>query len=205
LFSSCVVNFAQISSQPSGTSAGGTSQLNPSAQPMNHSYNRTTIDGSTLANVMSEMEIPAEQNDSSNDVQSSDCISVPSENRSASILRPYPTTNSKVESQGSDDMHNPKTSAADDHQEDSASNGLNEETSHPDPSIDITEQQASSLVSANKIDGQVFNDVKETDIAIKKGIFIISDEPSRCVTEWVNAKSAPFVCPVLYPVAQNIR
>jgi hypothetical protein len=35
---------------------------------------------------MAEEEITAEQNNSSDDVQSSDCISVPSRNRSASIL-----------------------------------------------------------------------------------------------------------------------
>jgi hypothetical protein len=50
--SSCDVNFAQTNPQPSGTSAAGTSQPNPSAQPMNHFYNQTTIDGSALACVM---------------------------------------------------------------------------------------------------------------------------------------------------------
>jgi hypothetical protein len=44
--SSCVVNFAQTNPQPSGTSVGGTSQPNPSAEPMNQLYSRTTIDGS---------------------------------------------------------------------------------------------------------------------------------------------------------------
>jgi hypothetical protein len=88
---------------------------------------------------MAEEEIIAEQNNSSDDVQSSDCISVPSKNRSASILGPYPTANSKVKSQDSDDMHNSKTSAAEDHQEDSASNGIIEETSHPASNIDMAE------------------------------------------------------------------
>jgi hypothetical protein len=44
--SSCVVNFAQTNPQPSGTSVGGTSQPNPSAQLMNHFYRQTTNDGS---------------------------------------------------------------------------------------------------------------------------------------------------------------
>jgi hypothetical protein len=47
---------------------------------------------------MAEEEITAEQNNSSDDVQSSDCISVPSGNGSASILELYPTANSKVKS-----------------------------------------------------------------------------------------------------------
>jgi hypothetical protein len=34
-------------------------------------------------------------------------------------------------------MHNLKTSAADDHREDSASNGIKEETSHPASNIDM--------------------------------------------------------------------
>jgi hypothetical protein len=80
-------------------------------------------------------------------------------------------------------MHNLKTSAPENHQDDSASNGIIEETSHPASSIDMVEQQASSLVSANKRDGQVFDDVKEIDIAIKKSILTISDKPSRCVAE----------------------
>jgi hypothetical protein len=80
-------------------------------------------------------------------------------------------------------MHNLKTSAPENHQDDSASNGIIEETSHPASSIYMVEQQASSLVSANKIDGQVFDDVKEIDIAIKKSILTISDKPSRCVAE----------------------
>jgi hypothetical protein len=100
-------------------------------------------------------------------------------NESASILGSYPTTNSKIESQDSDDMNNTKTSAADDHQEDSARNGINEEISHPDSSIDMAEQQGSSSVCANKIDDQVFDDVKEIDIAIKKSILTISDKSSR--------------------------
>jgi hypothetical protein len=92
-----------------------------------------------ISKAIAELEITAEQNNSSNNVQSSDCISVPSGNRSASILGPYRTVNSKVESQDSDDMHNSKTSAADDHQEDLASNEINEETNHPDSSIDMAE------------------------------------------------------------------
>jgi hypothetical protein len=43
--SSCTINFAQTNPQPSGTSVGGTSQPNPSTQPMNHYYSRTTIHG----------------------------------------------------------------------------------------------------------------------------------------------------------------
>jgi hypothetical protein len=39
-------------------------------------------------------------------------------------------------------MHNSKPSAADDHQEDSASNGIKEETSHPTLNIDMVEQKA---------------------------------------------------------------
>jgi hypothetical protein len=112
-------------------------------------------------------------------------------------LGPYPITNSKVKSQDSDDMHNSKTSAAKDHQVDSASNGIIEETSHPSSNIDMAEQQASSSVSANKIGGHMFNDVKETDIAIEKSVSSISDKPCRCVAEWVNADSAPFACSTL--------
>jgi hypothetical protein len=41
----CTINFAQTNPQPSGTSTSGTSQPNPSAQPMNHFYSETTIDG----------------------------------------------------------------------------------------------------------------------------------------------------------------
>jgi hypothetical protein len=37
--SSCAVNFAQTNHQPSDTLVDGTSQPNPSAQPMNHFYN----------------------------------------------------------------------------------------------------------------------------------------------------------------------
>jgi hypothetical protein len=106
-------------------------------------------------------------------------------------------------SQDSDDMHNSKTSATEDHQEDSASNGIIEEAGHPASNIDMAEQQASSSVSANKIGGHIFNDVKETDIAIRKSILTISDKPSRCVDEWVDANSAPFVCSALNPVVQN--
>jgi hypothetical protein len=154
---------------------------------------------------MYEVEITAEHNNSSDDIQSSDCISVPSGNRSASILGPYPTADSRVMSQDSNDMHNSKTSAPNDHQEDSASNGNKEETSHPDSNIDMAEQQASSSVSANKIGGHIFNDVKETDIAIKKSILTISDKPSRCVAEWVDADLALFICSALNLVVQNNR
>jgi hypothetical protein len=122
---------------------------------------------------MAEEEITAEQNNSSDDVQSSGCISVPSGNRSASILGPYPTTDSKVKWQDSDDMHNSKTSATEDHQEDSASNGIVEETNHLTSNIDMAKQQASSSVGANKTGGHIFNDVKEIDIAIKKSILTI--------------------------------
>jgi hypothetical protein len=80
-------------------------------------------------------------------------------------------------------MHNLKTSAAENHQEDSARNEIIEETSHFASNIDIAEQQASSSVSANKIGGHIFNDVKETDIAIKKSVFTTSDKPSRCVAK----------------------
>jgi hypothetical protein len=55
-----------------------------------------------------EKEITVEQNNSSDDVQSSDCISVPSGNGSASILGSYPTASFKVKSQDSDDMHSSK-------------------------------------------------------------------------------------------------
>jgi hypothetical protein len=75
-------------------------------------------------------------------------------------------------------MHNPKTSAANDHQVDSASNGIVEETSHPTSNIDMTKQQANSSVSANKIGGHIFNDAKEINIAIKKSILTISNKPS---------------------------
>jgi hypothetical protein len=118
-------------------------------------------------------------------------------------LGPYPTANSKVKSQDSDDMHNSKTSAAEDHQEDSASNEIIEEISHTASNIDMAEQQASSSVSANKIGSHIFNDVKETDIAIKKSILIISNKPSRCVAECIDTDSVPFVCSALNPVVQN--
>jgi hypothetical protein len=61
-------------------------------------------------------------------------------NELASISGSYPTSNSKVKSEDSDDMHNSKISAAKDHQEDSASNGIIEETSHPAFNIDMIEQ-----------------------------------------------------------------
>jgi hypothetical protein len=47
--------------------------------------------------------------------------------------------------------------------------------------------------------------LKETDISIRKSIFMVSDQPSRCVTKWVDAESASFICSVLNPVAQNNR
>jgi hypothetical protein len=40
----------------------------------------------------------------------------------------------------------------------------------------------------------MFNDVKETDIAIRKSIHTILDEPSQCVAAWIDADSAPFIC-----------
>jgi hypothetical protein len=152
---------------------------------------------------MAEEGITAEQNNSSNEVQSSDCISIPSGNGSTSSLGQYPTGNSKVKSQDSNDMHNLKTSATEDDQEDSASNRIIEETSHPASNIDMAKRQGSSSVSANKIGGHIFNDVKETDIAIEKSILTISDKPSRCVAEWVDADSAPFGCSALNPDVQN--
>jgi hypothetical protein len=118
-------------------------------------------------------------------------------------LGPYSTTNSKVKSQDSDDMHNSKIGAAEDHKDDSANNGIVEETSHPTSNIDMAEQQASSSVSANKIGCHIFNDIKEINIAIKKSILTISDKPSRCVAEWVDADSAPFICSALNLVVQN--
>jgi hypothetical protein len=153
--------------------------------------------------VMPEVEIIAEQNNSSDDVQSSDCISVPSGNGSASILGSDPTINFKIKLQDLDDMRNSKTSAADDHPEDLTSNGINEETTYPASSIDMAKRQVSSLVSANKIDDHMFDDVKETNIATKKSIFTISDKLSRCVAERVHADSAPFVCSALDQVSQK--
>jgi hypothetical protein len=61
----------------------------------------------------------------------------------------------------------------------------------------MVEQQASSSVSANKVDGQMLDDVKEIDTAIEKSVSTISDKPSRCVAEWVDADSTPFVCSTL--------
>jgi hypothetical protein len=55
--SSCTINFAQTNPQPSGTSAGDTSQPNQSAQLMNHFYSRTTIDGSTPAYEMPQQTL----------------------------------------------------------------------------------------------------------------------------------------------------
>jgi hypothetical protein len=117
----------------------------------------------------------------------------------------YPTANSKVKSQDSDDMHNLKTSAVENHKEESANNGIIEEISHPASSIDMAEQQASSSVSANKINGRMFDDVKETDIAIEKSVSTISDRPSRCVAEWTDADLTPFICSTLNPIVQNNR
>jgi hypothetical protein len=154
---------------------------------------------------MAEEEITAKQNDSSDDVQSIDCISVLLRNGSTGILGPYPTANSMVKSHDLDDVHNSKTSAAEDHQDDLASNGIIEETSHPTSIIDMAEQHASSSISANKIDGRMFDDVKETDIAIEKSVSTISDKPSRCAVEWIDVNSAPFVCSALNPVVQNNR
>jgi hypothetical protein len=51
----------------------------------------------------------------------------------------------------------------------------------------------------------MFDDVKEINNAIEKSIFTISDKPSRCVAEWVDADSAPFVCSALNPVVHNNR
>jgi hypothetical protein len=154
---------------------------------------------------MSVVEITTEQNNSSDDVQNSDCISILSGNGSTSILAPYPTANSKAESQDSDDMHNSETSATNEHQEDSANNGISEKTSHPASNIDMAEQQASSSVSANKMGGRIFNDIKETNIAIKKSIFTILDKQSRCAAEWVDADSVPFICSSPNLVVQNNR
>jgi hypothetical protein len=106
-------------------------------------------------------------------------------------------------SQDLDDMHNSKTSAVEDHQEDLGSNEIIEETSHLASDIHMDEPQASSSLSANMIGGHIFNDVKETDIAIRKSILIISDEPSTCVAEWVDVNSAQFVCSALNLVVQN--
>jgi hypothetical protein len=78
--------------------------------------------------------------------------------------------------------------------------------SNPASSIDIVEQQASSLVSANKIDGHVFDDVKETDIAIKnESIVTILDKLSRCVAERIDTDSTSLVCSALNLVVQNNR
>jgi hypothetical protein len=115
-----------------------------------------------ISKVMAKVEITVEQNNSLDDVRSSDCISVLPGNWLASILGLYPTTNSKVKSQDLDDMHNSKTCPVDDHLEDSASNGINEGDKHPASSIDMSKQQASSLVSENKIDGHMFDDVQTT-------------------------------------------
>jgi hypothetical protein len=49
------------------------------------------------------------------------------------------------------------------------------------------------------------DDIKETDIYIEKSVSTISDKPNRCVAEWVDADSVPFVCSALNPVAQNNR
>jgi hypothetical protein len=96
----------------------------------------------------------------------------------------YPTLNSKVKSQDSDDMHNSKASATEDHQEDSAGNVIIEETGHPTSNIDMAKQQASFLVRANKIGGHIFNDVKETDIAIKKSNHLGCSVITVLIGEW---------------------
>jgi hypothetical protein len=44
--STSTVSFAQSNPHIGGALAGGTSMLNPSAQPVNHFYSRTTIEGS---------------------------------------------------------------------------------------------------------------------------------------------------------------
>jgi hypothetical protein len=44
--STCDVSFTQTNTRTSGPSAGDTSMPNPSAQPVNHFHNRTTIEGS---------------------------------------------------------------------------------------------------------------------------------------------------------------
>jgi hypothetical protein len=44
--SSCTIIFTQTNAQTSGTSVGGATMLNLSAQLMNHFHNRTTIEGS---------------------------------------------------------------------------------------------------------------------------------------------------------------
>jgi hypothetical protein len=86
-----------------------------------------------------------------------------------------------------------------------ANNWIIEETSHHASNIDMAEQQASSSVSANKIGGHIFNNVKETDIAIKKSVFTISNKSSRCVAEWVDDNSVSFICTALDPIVQNNR
>jgi hypothetical protein len=42
----CIVSFAQTNSHISGASVGDTSMPHPSVEPVNHFYNRTTIEGS---------------------------------------------------------------------------------------------------------------------------------------------------------------
>jgi hypothetical protein len=69
----------------------------------------------------------------------------------------------------------------------------------------MAKQQGSSSVSANKIGGRMFDDVKETDIAIEKSVSTISNKPSRCVVEWVDVDLASFVCSAINPVVQNNR
>jgi hypothetical protein len=64
----------------------------------------------------------------------------------------------------------------------------------------MAEQQASSSVSANKIDGHMSDDIKETDICIENSVSTISDKPSRCVTKWIDADSVSFICSALNPV-----
>jgi hypothetical protein len=52
--STCDVSFTQTNTRTSGPSAGDTSMPNPSAQPVNHFHNRTTIEGSAPTFGMSQ-------------------------------------------------------------------------------------------------------------------------------------------------------
>jgi hypothetical protein len=52
--STCAVSFTQTNPHTSGASADDTSMLNPSAQPVNHFHNRTTIKGSAPTFVVSQ-------------------------------------------------------------------------------------------------------------------------------------------------------
>jgi hypothetical protein len=57
--SSCMVSFSQTNRQTSGTSVGSATMPNPSAQSMNHFYNRTTIKGSATTFGMPHQTIAA--------------------------------------------------------------------------------------------------------------------------------------------------